>query len=39
MLIPHKMKDRDDIKDHLNNFYDSVDKLDLLSIMIQYSLP
>ncbi|KAK9738656.1 protein of unknown function (DUF4219) [Popillia japonica] len=47
-LILHKMKDSDDVRDHLNKFSDTVDKLsemnvvineDLLSIMMLYSLP
>jgi len=47
-LILHKMKESDDIREHLNSFLDTVDKLsdmeitinnELLSIMMLYSLP
>lgn len=47
-LILHKMKDDDNVRNHLNTFLDIVDKLagmdvfinnDLLSIMMLYSLP
>lgn len=47
-LTLHKMTDGGDVRDHLNNFFDTVDKLaemgieinpDLLTIMILYSLP
>lgn len=46
-LVLHKMKDTDDVREHLNTFMDAVDKLndmsieinpDLLSIMMLYSL-
>lgn len=47
-LILKKMAENEDVRDHLNNFMDTVDKLanmgidlnqDLLSIMMLYSLP
>lgn len=47
-LILHRMRENDDIREHLNKFTDVVDKLadmeitindDLLSIMMLYSLP
>lgn len=47
-LTLHKMADNGDVRDHLNNFFDTVDKLgnmdiaineELLTIMLLYSLP
>jgi hypothetical protein len=47
-LILHKMADNGDVREHLNEFFDAVDKLnemdveinpDLLTILVLYSLP
>jgi hypothetical protein len=47
-LIQHKMREDDDVREHIAKFMDTVDKLqgtnieingDLLSIMLLYSLP
>ena len=47
-LTLHKVTEGNDVRDHLNDFFDSVDKLadieiainpDLLTVMLLYSLP